>query len=148
MKRPFVHAMRVRFRDTDVQGHVYFGNYFEFCDEAFSAYMRAMGMPWQEMVKSGSLGTLKLIRGSFGFHLNNARGFNTKHSDGNDALVISPHLCHADLFADDRFLCHGGSPFSCSSFTQMLRAASRRSTSIRFCREVPISGRTRTSVTD
>lgn len=54
MKRPFVHAMRVRFRDTDVQGHVYFGNYFEFCDEAYSAYMRAMGMPWQEMVKNGT----------------------------------------------------------------------------------------------
>lgn len=46
--------MRVRFRDTDVQGHVYFGNYFEFCDEAYSAYMRAMGMPWQEMVKNGT----------------------------------------------------------------------------------------------
>jgi acyl-CoA thioester hydrolase len=54
VKRPFVHAMRVRFRDTDVQGHVYFGNYFEFCDEAYSAYMRAMGMPWQEMVANGT----------------------------------------------------------------------------------------------
>ncbi len=37
-----------------MQGHVYFGNYFVFCDEALSAYMRAMGMPWQEMVKSGT----------------------------------------------------------------------------------------------
>lgn len=37
-----------------MQGHVYFGNYFEFCDEAYSAYMRAMGMPWQELVKSGT----------------------------------------------------------------------------------------------
>jgi acyl-CoA thioester hydrolase len=46
--------MQVRFRDTDVQGHVYFGTYFEFCDEAYSAYMRAMGLPWQEMVKSGT----------------------------------------------------------------------------------------------
>ena len=46
--------MRVRFRDTDVQGHVYFGNYFEFCDEAYSAYMRAVGFPWQEMVKGGT----------------------------------------------------------------------------------------------
>ena len=54
MTRPFVHTMRVRFRDTDAQGHVYFGNYFEFCDEAYSAYMRAMGMPWQEMVRSGT----------------------------------------------------------------------------------------------
>jgi acyl-CoA thioester hydrolase len=53
MKSPFVHTMKVRFRDTDVQGHVYFGTYFEFCDEAYSAYMRAMGMPWQDMVQSG-----------------------------------------------------------------------------------------------
>lgn len=54
MGRPFIHTMRVRFRDTDAQGHVYFGNYFEFCDEAYSAYMRAMGMPWQELVKGGT----------------------------------------------------------------------------------------------
>jgi acyl-CoA thioester hydrolase len=45
--------MQVRFRDTDSQGHVYFGNYFEFCDEAMSAYMRALGMPWQELVGRG-----------------------------------------------------------------------------------------------
>ena len=46
--------MRVRFRDTDVQGHVYFGNYFEFCDEAYSAYMRDLGIPWQDMVAQGT----------------------------------------------------------------------------------------------
>jgi acyl-CoA thioester hydrolase len=46
--------MRVRFRDTDVQGHVYFGTYFEFCDEAYSAYTRSMGLPWQEMVSGGT----------------------------------------------------------------------------------------------
>jgi acyl-CoA thioester hydrolase len=51
---PFVHTMRVRFRDTDAQGHVYFGTYFEFCDEAFSAYMRALGMPWQKLVEGGT----------------------------------------------------------------------------------------------
>lgn len=54
MKRPFIHTMRVRFRDTDVQGHVYFGNYFVFCDEALSAYMRVAGVPWQDMVQSGT----------------------------------------------------------------------------------------------
>ena len=53
MTPPFVHTMKVRFRDTDVQGHVYFGTYFEFCDEAYSAYMRALGVPWQEMVEGG-----------------------------------------------------------------------------------------------
>jgi acyl-CoA thioester hydrolase len=51
---PFVHTMRVRFRDTDMQGHVYFGNYFVFCDEALGAYMRAVGVPWQDMVRAGT----------------------------------------------------------------------------------------------
>lgn len=37
-----------------MQGHVYFGNYFVFCDEALGAYMRAIGMPWQDMVESGT----------------------------------------------------------------------------------------------
>lgn len=37
-----------------MQGHVYFGNYFVFCDEALGAYMRVIGMPWQEMVKDGT----------------------------------------------------------------------------------------------
>ncbi len=54
MKQPFVYTMRVRFRDTDMQGHVYFGNYFVFCDEALGAYMRTVGVPWQDMVKSGT----------------------------------------------------------------------------------------------
>jgi acyl-CoA thioester hydrolase len=45
--------MRVRFRDTDMQGHVYFGNYFVFCDEALAAYMRTVGVPWQDMVNAG-----------------------------------------------------------------------------------------------
>lgn len=37
-----------------MQGHVYFGNYFVFCDEALSAYMRALGFPWQALVESGT----------------------------------------------------------------------------------------------
>jgi hypothetical protein len=49
-------------------------------------------------------------------HLNNARWFNTKHGDWDDAIVICPNLCHADLFADDRFLCHAAA----SSSTQKI----------------------------
>ena len=51
---PFVHTMQVRYRDTDAQGHVYFGTYLELCDEALSAYMRAIGMPYQDMVEQGT----------------------------------------------------------------------------------------------
>jgi acyl-CoA thioester hydrolase len=49
----FSYEMPVRFADTDAQGHVFFANYFTFCDEALSGYMRAIGMPWQSLVDSG-----------------------------------------------------------------------------------------------
>jgi acyl-CoA thioester hydrolase len=53
MRHRFVHEMQVRFADTDAQGHMFFANYFTFCDEALTAYMRAIGCPWQELVASG-----------------------------------------------------------------------------------------------
>lgn len=59
------------------------------------------------------------------FHLDDARWVDAQHSDGDDALVVSPNLCHADLFADDRSLCHGGNLFFYVEisvcFMQMLR---------------------------
>ena len=45
--------MRVRFRDTDAQGHVYFANYLVFCDEAWGAYMRHIGLPYQDLARHG-----------------------------------------------------------------------------------------------
>jgi len=45
--------MRVRFADTDAQGHVFFANYFTFCDEALTGYMRAVGIPWQDLIETG-----------------------------------------------------------------------------------------------
>lgn len=49
----FEHPMPIRFADTDAQGHVYFANYFTFCDEALSAYMRHIGCAWQDLVAEG-----------------------------------------------------------------------------------------------
>lgn len=53
MGHRFSYSMPVRFADTDAQGHMYFANYLTFCDEALAAYMRAIGCPWQDMVKGG-----------------------------------------------------------------------------------------------
>ena len=39
----FFHALRVRYADTDAQGHVYFANYLTFADEGLSAWMRHLG---------------------------------------------------------------------------------------------------------
>lgn len=37
--------LRVRYADTDAQGHVYFANYLTYADEALSAWMRHLGWP-------------------------------------------------------------------------------------------------------
>lgn len=39
----YFHRLRVRYADTDAQGHVYFANYLTFADEALSGFMRHIG---------------------------------------------------------------------------------------------------------
>jgi acyl-CoA thioester hydrolase len=39
----FHHPLRVRYADTDAQGHVYFSNYLTYADEGLSAFMRHIG---------------------------------------------------------------------------------------------------------
>ena len=45
MRHRFCHELSVRYADTDMQGHVFFANYFTFCDEAMTAYLHAVGCP-------------------------------------------------------------------------------------------------------
>lgn len=49
----FAHPVQVRFADTDLQGHVFFGNYYTYLDEAFMAYLRALGFSWQQLIEMG-----------------------------------------------------------------------------------------------
>jgi len=49
----FFFPIRVRFADTDLQGHVFFGNYFTYMDEAFMAYIEALGFAWQTLGEMG-----------------------------------------------------------------------------------------------
>ncbi len=39
----FFHPLRVRYADTDAQGHVYFANHLTYADEGLSAWMRHIG---------------------------------------------------------------------------------------------------------
>ena len=50
---PFTFPVRVRFADTDLQGHVFFGNYFTYCDEGFMAYLDEIGYSWERLGKMG-----------------------------------------------------------------------------------------------
>jgi acyl-CoA thioester hydrolase len=52
-KYRFYHPIRVRYADTDAQGHVFFGNYLTFFDEAFSGYFRTIGFAWTNLADMG-----------------------------------------------------------------------------------------------
>ncbi len=41
-------TIKVRFRDTDSQGHMFFANYLVFADEVAGNYMRSLGFDWSE----------------------------------------------------------------------------------------------------
>lgn len=45
--------MRVRYADSDAQGHVFFANYFIFFDEALSDYLEAIGLPYAKFPELG-----------------------------------------------------------------------------------------------
>ena len=49
----FSFPIKVRYADTDAQGHVFFGNYFTFMDEAAGGYLRAIGFPWEKLSELG-----------------------------------------------------------------------------------------------
>jgi acyl-CoA thioester hydrolase len=44
---------RVRFAETDAQGIVFYGEYLTFMDEAFSAYLKAVGHPFDSFEDRG-----------------------------------------------------------------------------------------------
>ena len=49
----FFFPIRVRFADTDQQGHVFFGNYFTYMDEALMAYIDELGFAWETLGEMG-----------------------------------------------------------------------------------------------
>lgn len=49
----FFHPIRVRFADTDLQGHAFFGSYFTFIDEGYMAYLSELGYSWGALGEMG-----------------------------------------------------------------------------------------------
>ncbi len=46
--------LKVRFDDTDKQGHVYFGTHYSYFDEGIEAYMKAIGYPYLQMLEDNT----------------------------------------------------------------------------------------------
>jgi acyl-CoA thioester hydrolase len=49
----FSEPVRVRFVETDLQGHVFFGNYLVYFDEALTQYTNAIGYTYQDFLNAG-----------------------------------------------------------------------------------------------
>jgi acyl-CoA thioester hydrolase len=52
-KFEFYHPLRVRFIETDAQGHVFFGHYLNYFDVGLIEYTRAIGYSYPDMVATG-----------------------------------------------------------------------------------------------
>lgn len=53
MSHRFYHPLRVRYIETDAQGHVFFGNYLNYFDIGLLEYTRAIGYAYPDMLASG-----------------------------------------------------------------------------------------------
>lgn len=53
MGNRFYTDLTVRFEETDLQGHVFFGNYFSYFDVGLVEYQKAVSYPYQQMVADG-----------------------------------------------------------------------------------------------
>jgi len=48
-----MYRRKVRFSDTDCQGHVFNANYFVYVDDAITDYLEEVGLPYAEIVRRG-----------------------------------------------------------------------------------------------
>ncbi|MEE4204309.1 MAG: thioesterase family protein [Halieaceae bacterium] len=55
MSLPYKTVMKVRYRDADLQGHLYFANYLVLADEALSGYWSSLGWSIQDIESVPSL---------------------------------------------------------------------------------------------
>jgi acyl-CoA thioester hydrolase len=49
----FYYPLKVRYAETDAQGHVFFGNFYTYFDEALVEYMRAIGYSYTDLLDDG-----------------------------------------------------------------------------------------------
>jgi acyl-CoA thioester hydrolase len=52
-KFKFYYPIKVRYVETDAQGHVFFGHYYTYFDVAMMEYMGAIGYSYQDLLEEG-----------------------------------------------------------------------------------------------
>lgn len=108
--------IRVRYKDTDRMGLVYYGNYFTFFEVARSEFMRDFGYPYAQIEAEGY--NLVVTEASSNYHANTKYDalvivktmiypvkrvrvrFEYRVFDEKGRLLVSGHTVHACLNAD------------------------------------------------
>ncbi len=49
----FFYPVQVRYVETDMQGHVFFGNYFTYFDVGLIEYLKAVGYSYNDFIEAG-----------------------------------------------------------------------------------------------
>ena len=52
-KNKFYYPIKVRFVETDAQGHVFFGHYLTYFDVGLTEYMHTIGFSYQDLLAMG-----------------------------------------------------------------------------------------------
>lgn len=52
-KYKFHYPLKVRYAETDAQGHVFFGNYYTYFDEGLVEYLRNLGYTYLDLLDEG-----------------------------------------------------------------------------------------------
>ena len=109
---------RVRYKDTDRMGFVYYGNYLTYFEVARSDYMRNLGVPYSSLEKNGY--SLVVVEAKAKYHAN--AGYDTLISvrskiteikrvkirfdyevlDEKEKLLVSGYTVHACLNSSQR----------------------------------------------
>jgi YbgC/YbaW family acyl-CoA thioester hydrolase len=63
----FEHRMRVRFADVDAAGIIFFSRYFEYAHATYEEWMRAAGMPIEDLIGKREFG-MPLVHADADFH--------------------------------------------------------------------------------
>jgi acyl-CoA thioester hydrolase len=112
--------IRIRYKDTDRMGVVYYGNYFTFFEIGRSEYMRELGFPYSRLESEGY--SLVVTEASAKYHANVGYDslirvktaitelrkvrlrFDYKVISENNVRLVSGHTIHACLNSDQKLV--------------------------------------------
>jgi len=115
----FYHPIKVRYVETDAQGHVFFGHYYTYFDVGMMEYMRTIGFSYQDLLseKMDLLYVESLCRHQAPAYYDDVLDVHARignigdssltfefavHEEGSDQLVATGHIVAVNVDKDTR----------------------------------------------